>query len=140
MRFLPFSKFSGVEARQLRKVGWTVIGGKPPTTVAHYPQTFRTPAPNFPRHRIRNSDVEPLMVPKSKTDAASLRAAAVSIEHVPTHRRKNPFCPVCHRAKFLKPENLAVCRPYIQQAFGDHARLNTSSLAMPRTADFKMRQ
>ena len=38
----------GVEDRQLLKAGWTA-------KVGHFPQTFRTPAPKFPRHRIRTA-------------------------------------------------------------------------------------
>ena len=45
----------GVEPRQLLKAGWTVIGGNPAAKVAHFPKTFRTPAPKFPRHRIRTT-------------------------------------------------------------------------------------
>ncbi|CAE7902779.1 unnamed protein product, partial [Symbiodinium necroappetens] len=46
-----------------------------------------------------DSDVEPQSVPKAKKDEASLRAEAVSLEHRLTHRPKNPFCPICQRAK-----------------------------------------
>ena len=51
-----------------------------------------------------DSDVEPLPVPKSKKDEASLKAEAASIEHKLTHRPKNPFCPVCQRAKMFAPQ------------------------------------
>ena len=51
-----------------------------------------------------DSDVEPLPIPKSKKDEASLRAEAASLEHKLTHRPKNPFCPVCQRAKMLSPQ------------------------------------
>ena len=45
----------GIEVQQLRKPGWTVIGGNPAAKVAHFPKTFRTPAPRFPKHRIRTT-------------------------------------------------------------------------------------
>ena len=45
----------GMEPRQLLKAGWTVIGGNPAAKMAHFPKTFRTPAPKFPRHRIRTT-------------------------------------------------------------------------------------
>ena len=54
-----------------------------------------------------DSDVEPLSVPKSKRDEASLRAEAVSIEHMLTHRPKNAFCPFCQRAKMSSSIRLA---------------------------------
>ncbi|CAE7657286.1 unnamed protein product [Symbiodinium sp. CCMP2592] len=45
----------GVETRQLLKAGWTVINGSPAAKVAHFPKTLRTPAPKFPRYRIRTT-------------------------------------------------------------------------------------
>ena len=45
----------GVEPRQVLKAGWTAIGGNPAAKLAHFPKTFRTPAPKFPRHRIRTT-------------------------------------------------------------------------------------
>ena len=41
--------------RQVLKAGWTAIGGNPAAKLAHFPKTFRTPAPKFPRHRIRTT-------------------------------------------------------------------------------------
>ena len=57
-----------------------------------------------------DSDVEPLSVPKSKKDEASLRAEAASIEHKLTHRPKNPFAPSANvqRCLLLKPEERGV--------------------------------
>ena len=163
----------GIEVQQLRKPGWTVIGGNPAAKVAHFPKTCRTPAPRFPKHRIRttwafkddvwtiledsvnidelegiygelpegtvasitlfalpegeeeaqaDSDVEPLSVPKSKKDEASLRAEAASIEHKLTHRPKNPFCPVCQRAKMFAPQarRKGGSSTTHSKAFGDH--------------------
>ena len=145
----------GMEPRQLLKAGWTVIGGNPAAKEANFPKMFRTPAPKFPRHRIRttwgfkdevwslledsvnidelegiygevpegtiasitlfalpegeeeaqaDSDVEPYSVPQAKKDEASLRAEAASLEHQRTHRPKNPFCPICQRAKMYAPQ------------------------------------
>ena len=161
----------GIKVQQLRKPGWTVIGGNPAAKVAHFPKTSRTPAPRFPKHRIRttwgfkddvwtiledsvnidelegiygelpegmiasitlfalpegeeealaDSDVEPLSVPKSKKDEASLRAEAASIEHQLTHRPKNPSCPVC--AKMLAPQarRKGGSSTFHSKAFGDH--------------------
>ena len=163
----------GVETRQLLKAGWTVIGGNPAAKVAHFPKTFRTPAPKFPRHRIRttwgfrdeawslledsvniddlesvygevpegtiasitlfalpegeeevqaDSDVEPYSVPRAKKDEASLRAEAVSAEHQLTHRPKNPYCPVCQRAKMYAPQarKTGGSSTIYSKAFGDH--------------------
>ena len=71
-----------------------------------------------------DSDVEPLPVPKSKKDEASLRAEAASIEHKLTHshRPKNPFCPVCQRAKMYAPEarRKGGSSTIHSKAFGDH--------------------
>jgi len=163
----------GVEPRQLLKAGWTVIEGSPAAKVAHFPKTFRTPAPKFPRYRIRttwgfkddawslledsvnideldgtygevpegtiasitlfalpegeveapaDSDVEPRSVPKAKKDEASLRAEAVSLEHRLTHRPKNPFCPICQRAKMYAPQarKSGGSTTIHSKAFGDH--------------------
>ena len=71
-----------------------------------------------------DSDVEPLPVPKSKKDEASLRAEAASIEHKLTHshKPKNPFCPVCQRAKMYAPEarRKGGSSTIHSKAFGDH--------------------
>ena len=45
----------GIEVQQLLKPGWTVIGGNPAAKIAHFPKTFRTPAPRFPKHRVRTT-------------------------------------------------------------------------------------
>ena len=183
----------GVEPRQLLKAGWTVIGGNPAAKVAHFPKTYRTPAPKFPRHRIRttwgfkdeawslledsvnideiegvygevpegtiasitlfalpegeeeaqaDSDVEPYSVPKAKKDEASLRAEAASTEHQLTHRPKNPFCPICQRAKkctlHRRGRQVDRLRSTVRHS-PTTSRLTTSSLPMLRTTGFRMR-
>ena len=137
-----------MKKEQLLKAGWVTVNGDPHVKVAHNPKTFRTPAPRYPKYRIRStwgykdgewkqlenkvnmdeldavygkvpegtdmtitvftmpdggedvpdSDVE-AHIPKSKKDEASLRAEAESVQHLLSHRPKNPFCPVCQRAK-----------------------------------------
>ena len=69
-----------------------------------------------------DSDVEPYSVPKAKKDEASLRAEAVSAEHQLTHRPKNPYCPVCQRAKMYAPQarKTGGSSTIYSKAFGDH--------------------
>ena len=69
-----------------------------------------------------DSDVEPYSVPKVKRDEASLRAEAASTEHQLTHRPKNPFCPICQRAKMYAPQarKTGGSSTIYSKAFADH--------------------
>ena len=88
-----------------------------------------------------DSDVEPLPVPKSKKDEASLRAEAASIEHKLTHRTKNPFCPVCQRAKMYAPQarRKGVHLLFTAKLSETTSQLITLSREMRRTMGFKAR-
>ena len=88
-----------------------------------------------------DSDVEPYSVPKAKKDEASLRAEAASLEHQLTHRPKNPFCPICQRAKTYASQARKTggsSRIY-SKAFADHITVITLSLLMPRISGFRKR-
>ena len=53
---------------------------------------------------------------------ADLRAEAKSVEHLFSHRPKNPFCEVCQRAKMLAPQarKKGGSSTIVSKAFGDH--------------------
>ena len=69
-----------------------------------------------------DSDVEPYSFPKAKKGEASLRAEAASPEHELTHRPKNPFCPICKRAKVYAPQarKTGGSSTIYSKAFADH--------------------
>ena len=58
---------------------------------------------------------------RSRSEAA-LKAEAISLEHQFTHRPKNPFCPVCQRAKMLAPQarKKGGSSTIVSESFGDH--------------------
>ena len=164
-----------MKKEQLLKAGWVTVNGDPHVKVAHNPKTFRTPAPRYPKYRIRStwgykdgewkqlenkvnmdeldavygkvpegtnmtitvftmpdggedvpdSDVE-VHIPKSKKDEASLRAEAESVQHLLSHRPKNPFCPVCQRAKMYAPHarRKGGSSTVHSKGFGDHITID----------------
>ena len=166
----------GMKKAQLLKLGWTTVKGNPRIKVAHKPKTFRTPAPRFPRHRIRttwgfiagdwklledkvsmdeldavygdvpegtvimvtifdlpededeetpDSDVE-VHVLKGRQNEEALRAEAKTVQHMLSHRPKNPFCPVCQRAKMYAPHarKRGGWSTVHSKSFGDHITID----------------
>ena len=167
------SPVEGVTREMLGKVGWVSGLSGRAIKIAHRPKVYRTPAPKYPRHRIRatwavrvcledsvdmselenskakleegvvmtitifnlprgeeepvpDSDREgdPPVGDKSASRSRSedeLRKEAISPEHLFSHRPKNPFCPVCQKAKMLAPRSRKVgTRTIESKAFGDH--------------------
>ena len=135
----------GVEPCQLLKAGWAVNGGNPAAKVAwslledsvnidelegiygEVPEGTVASItlfalPEGEEEAQADSDVEPYSFPKATRDEASLRAEAASPEHQLTHRPKNPFCPICQRAKMYAPQarKTGGSPTIYSKAFADH--------------------
>ena len=117
----------GVDARQLLKAGWTVIGGNPAAKVAHFPKTFRTPAPKFPRHRIRTTW-------GFKDEAWSLLEDSVNIDELESVYGEVPEGTIASITLFALPEGEEEAQadsdvePYsVPKAKRDEASLRTEA-------------
>ena len=57
-----------------------------------------------------------------QTPEERLRAEAKSVQHLMTHRPKNPYCPVCQRAKMMAPHarKLGGSSTIKSDKYGDH--------------------
>ena len=81
----------GIEA------GWTVIGGNPAAEVAHLAKTFRTPAPRFPKRRIRTTW-------GYKDDAWTILEDAVNVDELEGIYRELPEGTIASITLFALPE------------------------------------
>ena len=61
-----------------------------------------------PRNPELQEDSDAELEKEPQTNEQRLRDEAHSSEHLMTHRPKNPFCPICQRAKMYAPQALKV--------------------------------
>ena len=61
-----------------------------------------------------------------RTPEERLRAEAKSVQHLMTHRPKNPYCPVCQRAKMMAPHarKLGGSSTIKSEKYGDHLTID----------------
>ena len=88
-------------------------------TIFNLPKGEEEPVPDSDR------EADPPVGDKSTSRSRSedeLRKEATSPERLFFHRPKNPFCPVCQKAKMLAPQSRKVggTRTIESKAFGDH--------------------
>ena len=76
-----------------------------------------------PKHDDKeHKPIDPKTSEKRSRGEAELRKEAKSVHHLLTHTPKNPFCPVCQRAKMYKPPSYktAGIRSIKSDSFGEH--------------------
>ena len=82
----------------------------------------RGPA-EVPKHDDKeHKPIYPKTSEKRSRGEAELRKEAKSVHHLLTHIPKNPFCPVCQRAKMYKPSSYKTggIRSIKSDSFGEH--------------------